>query len=358
MKMHHKIAYVAGRSGGHILPAITLAAQTKLQSSHIQQLFFTTDSVLDKNLAQGASCIDQYIPLRLDNFPRKNIMAYPRFMVQFARCLLTSFMTLRTFKPEKIISTGGYISIPVCFAGWILRIPIELYELNATPGRSTRLVARLAHRIFVCFPSAANYFSAKQCRVRDYPIRFTLQQKQCAQEHALNLIGLKPERTTLFIVGGSQGSLFINTLIKKLLEKYPALCSTIQIIHQTGAQDQFDWTAYYAHHNIPALVFTFHNHVEHYYAAADLIVCRSGAGTLWEIAFFEKRAITIPIVAATTDHQMDNARAFAALYSACTVITQQEIDCGNGLESIAHAVNVFNKSQQIVTSSESFSIHH
>lgn len=319
------LAFVAGRSGGHILPALALAQQHKSDHPHDTIIFFSTNTALDRQLLSTAPTVDHHIPFSLDNVPNK-LWRYPRFMWQLIRSLCTSFRYLYKYKPSRVISTGGYSALPVCFAAKLLRIPVTLYELNAVPGKAAKMLAPYAQEVLICFADAARYFPSNTCKQVPYPLRFTTTDNSLTQDQALQQIGFDTAKKTLFILGGSQGSVFINDWVKGYIESNQADTSLLQVIHQTGAQDSTDWKSFYAQHNIPALIFAYHDKVQQFYAASDLIICRSGAGTLWEIAFFNKRAITIPLETATTDHQVDNARAIAAERpDLFTVITQKDI---------------------------------
>ncbi len=343
VNMHNKtLCFVAGRSGGHILPALTLAKQHKADHPHDSITFFSTSTPLDIQLIGDAHVVDHHIPMRLDTISYSNPFRLCTCIYNFFKAMITSFFYMLNHKPTAVISTGGYISIPVCVAAYIVGIPITLYELNAIPGKAARAIAPMATTICLCFPQARSYFAPKKSVIIPYPIRFNDTHKAIMQSSMLAMLGFAPERTTIFALGGSQGSLFINQTVKRLVEQYPQLHGKIQIIHQTGMLDTTNWQAFYAQYHIPARVFTYHDKVEQYYQAADLIICRSGAGTLWEIAFFGKHAITIPIVASTTNHQEDNARAFAALYpTLCTVMTQNEIE-HTGLNLVATQLEILN----------------
>jgi UDP-N-acetylglucosamine--N-acetylmuramyl-(pentapeptide) pyrophosphoryl-undecaprenol N-acetylglucosamine transferase len=108
------------------------------------------------------------------------------------------------------------------------------------------------------------------------------------------------------ILGGSQGSRLLNEVTKETIENYPELCSNIQIVHQTGMQDTFDYAQFYRDHHIPCQVFGYHEKLQDFYNLADLIISRAGAGTLFEIKFFDKACITIPHETANTNHQIKN----------------------------------------------------
>lgn len=310
-----KLAVVAGRSGGHIIPALTIA-----QQHNAHALFFSTDTALDQTILKDHAL--HYVPLTLPNIPR-NPLKLIVFGFQFMRAFFKSIYELYRFKPQELISTGGYIALPVCIAAYCLRIPITLYELNAIPGKATSWLAPLATTIHICFENSAHYLPKKKCVLSAYPLRFAAHAHN--EQHTIApSLGFSPEKKTILILGGSQGSLFINERFKLALESNSSLRSSIQVIHQTGGQDQTDWTSLYTQHKIPAIVFDFQNDITPYYRAADLIICRSGAGTLFEAMFFRKPCITIPLETQTTDHQIDNARAMAKQYPHLVTIMYQK----------------------------------
>src|ERR1700735_464553 len=133
------VAFVAGRSGGHILPALTLAHNAKHEGKTV--LFFSTTHQLDQKIIKGNPDVDQYIPLSLIGFSLTNPFKLLLFMTQLISTCIKALRILRTHKVEEIVSTGGYISIPVCFAARMLKIPICLYELNVIPGRASYTIA-------------------------------------------------------------------------------------------------------------------------------------------------------------------------------------------------------------------------
>lgn len=324
MNNQHTICFVAGRSGGHLVPCLTLAYTFLKNNPTYKVMLFSTTSQLDATIVSNSPTIHHYIQLSLHNVPYKNLRKYPYFIFSLAAALFKSFYYLYKYKPQKIISMGGYISIPVCIAAWLLRIPIQLYELNAAPGKAARFLAPLAHKIFVVFQQAQRFFPAKKCSITSYPIRFSDNINNNPNPSATR--NLSSNKKTVLILGGSQGSAFINNLIKQWLEHNHQLHNAIQLIHQIGADNITDWQAYYNNYCIPAIVFDYQHNLEQYYRTADLIICRSGAGTLFEIQFFKKLCITIPHEATTTSHQINNAYAMAEQYPQLfTVIKQSEI---------------------------------
>lgn len=331
--MNETICFVAGKSGGHLLPCIALAKKIYTSNQHTNILFFTTQSKLDNDIVASQDCITQHYTLPLSSLTG-SIFSYIRFCITMIWSFCLSFFYLLRLRPKKIVSTGGAVSLPVCFAGWLLRIPIELLELNVIPGKALSTLAPLAKTISLCFNETQKYFNHK-CYTTQYPLRFNAQARR-AKNEARNYLGLDPVKKTIFIIGGSQGSLFINNLIKSWIETSLQEKKDLQFIHQIGSQDSVMWQEFYKKSGLPVFIFSFYNQIEYCYSAADLVICRSGAGTLFEIQFFNKPCITIPLETKSTNHQVDNAYAFKKMHkNFCEVILQKESQQG--------ALNTINK---------------
>ena len=308
------ICCVAGRSGGHIIPCLSWAHQNNARTI----LFFSTHNALDKQLLKDE--LVKHIPLTLNNIPYKNPLRMIQFAWHFANAFIKSLYYLHTYKPTKILSTGGYIALPVCSAARCLRIPIELFELNVSPGKATKFLAPIASRINICFEQSKRYFPEKKCVIQPYPLRFT--QKQYTTDYAD--FRLDATKKTVMILGGSQGSQFLNEIIKEWVAHTNK--SDIQIIHQTGTHTQ-QWEGFYKKMNIPAFVFNYYAHLEDLYPLTNVVICRSGAGTLFETLYFKKPCITIPLETATTAHQTENAYALAQQYPELVkMIKQKDIE--------------------------------
>lgn len=325
------IAFVAGRSGGHIIPALTIAQHLKDNNNQTQIVFFTTAHPLDQAIIKKqGGIINKHIPLKLGNVPFFNIFKIVVFIINFIRAFIRAFSLLKECKPQEVIGMGGYISLPVCLAARTLQIPVHLYDLDAKPGKATRFLAKYATKISICFEQAKEYLPAQKCHITAYPIRFDTAAKNLSKESALAQLKLSSSKKTIFINGGSQGSLFVNTCIKEWLDLNPHLHSLIQIIHQTGSLDTFDWKKHYTENDIPAIVFHYKEDLAPCYAASDVIICRAGAGSLFEALFFNKPCIAIPLETASTSHQKDNARALSHQEPLLvTMLTEQEIKSDN-----------------------------
>ena len=347
------LCVVAGASGGHITPALVLAKKWLERNHDGSILFFSTgacpypsiqfasnqdasqitrderditsrSSRVIFKMPQGMRKLYQgitKIPCNLSQRPGKKLWRYPIFFSQLIITFFKSFYHLKKQRPKKIISTGGLLALPVAIAGWLLRIPIELYELNVIPGKAVQMLAPVASKIFITFEQSKKHFRnhAKKCEFVDYPLRFTQADKIFNREKIIENINknktikFSPTGKTIFFMGGSQGSILINNLAKEFARDKERSIN-IQVIHQTGSRDKTDWHTFYTKLNIPAHVFAYEDRIQDFYCLSDLVVCRAGAGTLFELAFFEKQAIVIPLRTKTTDHQVANAHEMAKRY--------------------------------------------
>jgi len=324
MKRKKTVCFVAGKSGGHIIPALTLAQKLVEKDKNTHILFFSTDSPIDKKILQNNKIVHRHVALVLQNVPYKKLLRFPIFLAHMLYATIKSFFIFLKNRPEKVISMGGYVSFPICISAFLLRIPIELFELNAVPGKAVTYLAPIAIKIHTCFEAATAQLPTKKCQIAEYPIRYPKDKAIIDKQSAYKTHGLLPNKYTILVLGGSQGSVSINNIIKSLITTSRYIAEQIQMIHQTGTNDTTDWNTFYKENNIHALSFTFKNDIQHYYHLADLVICRSGAGTLFETMFFNKTCITIPLETATTSHQTDNARALAKTHSQLVTMIQEK----------------------------------
>ena len=324
------LCFVAGKSGGHLLPCITKAEKTLQHDATSQIYLFSSGSSLDYKIMEKHPTIHHYVPAVIDSIPYKQPWLFPLFIFTMTSYFFHSLYKLWSIAPAKIISFGGLNSIPVCLAGKVLGIPFELYELNVQPGQAIKFLSYFTDTVYICFAQTAQYFSNKKMVLAPYPVRFTDADRIYDKEKLLEEWNLKKDRKTIVILGGSQGSLFVNQAIKNCLEQDAQFANNVQIIHQIGIYDQDDYKDFYAQHNIPAVVFAYNEQLQNFYNLADIIICRAGAGTLFEVEFFKKQCIIIPLQTDLNDHQLQNAQAMTDMHSdRFSVVTQEQ--CANDL---------------------------
>jgi len=262
--------------------------------------------------------------LPISTFLYKKIHRYPQAIAQMLYSFIISFYYLCKHKPNQVITTGGLIALPVCLAAFLLRIPIIIYELNVIPGKSTKFLAFFAQTIWYCFDEAQQHLPIQKSEKRAYPIRFSSCYTTLSSYEARKKLKLYPEKKTITILGGSQGSIFINHLIKQWVSTHSHIHNNIQLIHQTGSHDTLDWNKLYQKLSISALVCSYQDNPALWYVASDLILCRAGAGTLFEIHFFNKQCIVVPLETTTTLHQINNAYAMATQYPKHYIVLEQK----------------------------------
>lgn len=315
--------FVAGVSGGHILPALNLAHDYQQEDPRTRIIFITTDGSLDTNIMRDA-CDIEHIALRLNPVPYRSWYKLPRFAYQL---LATWFKSIRIFmrtKPDHLITTGSHLAIPVCIAAWMLRIPIELIALDVEPGKTLLALAPFATTISICFAQTQDYFPKNQCIIRPYPLSPLIRALPDTREAIIQKLAFDPAKKTILIVGGSQGSVSLNRAIHTLITTNPHAMRTMQFIHQTGSSDATDWNAFYAEYGIKAHAFAYDSQLVRYYVAADCIITRAGSGSLHEIMYLKKHCIVIPLITSTTHHQRANAHAMQERHPDLVQVIEQD----------------------------------
>lgn len=319
------IYYVGSKSGGHIIPCLTMAQEVRRLYPYVQQIFISSFTPTDTEMINRARAIDYHLQIEVPNREPQAWHEYPSFMLRMGLIVLKFLYTFLKQRPNYVVCTGGMIALPIAIAARMLFIQVRWYELNVVPGKATRFItAWWKVKLYTCFTQTADHVRPTPTKI-EYPVRF-FNQRQWGQKKALKALQLGSERKTICVIGGSQGSTFINQAILTMLERHPELYPYIQIIHQTGLPQIAQCTSFYIKNKIPAAVCAFNPSIELFYAAADIIICRSGAGTLFEILFFGKPCITIPLETMANNHQVANARAMQENYSELfTMFTQEAI---------------------------------
>ncbi len=268
-------------------------------------------------------------------FERQQSIAMPKlcspkmlgFGMGFLKALTHSRRLLKSFRADAVLGMGGFTSTAPLVAGRTRGMPTFIHESNAIPGRANLLNARFSTRVLVGFEACASHFSGGKVSVVGTPLRPSLAATP-NREEALRHFGLRPDRKTLLVMGGSQGARRLNELTGLALARLPA--DRVQVLHITGPQD-FE-SAEKAHREAPedltTSVVSFCARMEQALSAADLAVCRSGASTLTELAAFGLPAVLVPYPFAAHDHQTRNAEIFVET-GAADLWPQGELDESN-----------------------------
>jgi UDP-N-acetylglucosamine--N-acetylmuramyl-(pentapeptide) pyrophosphoryl-undecaprenol N-acetylglucosamine transferase len=303
-----------GGTGGHVIPALAIANELK-KSYGAEVLFIGTARGIENRLVPAAG----YPLLLVRVGALKNVSLVTRLKTAFdlPRAVWDAGRMLNEFAPDVVIGVGGYASGPAMLAAVVKHIPTLAFEPNVVPGFANRVVARLVSGAAVHFQETAKYF--RHAEVTGVPVRQAFFEIAVSESNKR-----RGETPTLLVFGGSQGAHAINEAMLRCLPVLQQEAPGIHIIHQTGERDYNDALAAYKHLSESAASFTFEvfkfiEDMPAAFARADLVVCRSGASTVAEIAAAGKPAVFVPFPRAADDHQRVNAEALERAGAAVVV---------------------------------------
>jgi len=309
-----RILIAAGGSGGHIFPAIALASAMKKKEAGVSLRFIGSNKALDRRIFEKEGL--DFSLLSANKLPYKASWQLLLFFLKLLFDITKSLFIIVSYRPDTVIGFGGYVPCPVMVIAYMFRIPIVVHEQNVVPGRANKLLFRLADKIAISFEDTKRFLGADIYKAvfTGNPIRreaFYGSSAVTGRVDALKRFGLDAAKFTVFVIGGSQGAHFLNEAFIKALSKLDgSLRSSLQVIHITGIKD-YDWAVgLYKDLGFEHRVYSFIDRIEEAYGASDLIITRSGASAIFEIAFFGKPMILVPYPFAMS-HQVENARAFS-----------------------------------------------
>jgi UDP-N-acetylglucosamine--N-acetylmuramyl-(pentapeptide) pyrophosphoryl-undecaprenol N-acetylglucosamine transferase len=315
-----KVIIAAGGTGGHLYPGIAIAREL-LKQGGTEVLFVGTEQGIEARVLPREGLPVRFI--RVGKLKGMKLLAAVKTTAALPASVVQAVRLLKQEQAHLVVGAGGYASGPVAAAAWLAGIPVLVVEPNSYAGLANRLAGRIAEKVILSFPGADrhHFFSKKKLYQTGPLVRKGIERGN--REAALAGFGLDRERFTLFVMGGSSGAHAINIAMKQaapLLADLPAF----QVLHQTGERDAADVSAGYRDAGVKAVVLPYIHDMAGAYAAADLVVSRSGATTVAELAVCGKRAVLIPFPFAADNHQEYNARTLAARGSA-DVIVQKDL---------------------------------
>ena len=318
-----QVLIAGGGTGGHLYPGIALAREFERLVPESRVLFVGTAKGLEARIIPQEGY--ELRTIKIGGLMGKGIMKGLLTLLGIPYSLYQSFQLLREVRPALVIGVGGYASGPVVFMAWLLRLPRVLVEPNAHPGWTNRILAPLAHRIFVAFEETRGKLGgAAKVQVSGNPVRREIGECPSRSQR-------KPPTWTLLIMGGSQGAHTINKAVVAALGLLAPMKNELRIIHQTGDRD-YGWVREaYDQHGFTATVTPYLSNISEAYAESDLAISRSGATTVAELAACGRPSILIPFPHAAHGHQEANARVLEKA-GAAQVIRDSDLT-GAGLAS-------------------------
>lgn len=298
--MKKKIMIAVGGTGGHVFPAMAFAEQQ--QKSDADILFVGGGLSHNRYFNQNAF---PYHSVACGAIFKKSPLAVLRGIWNIAKGIQQSFKIIRHFKPDIVVGFGSYHSFPPLIAARMTKTPYILHEANSIPGKVIRFFSKHAVVTGIHFPQAASLLKGKTAEV-GMPLRSHFNHEKSSPDAAFEYFQLNPTKKTILVFGGSQGAHAINKLFSQALIKIAQ--NQLQILHFTGNQLTADELRdYYRSHQIEACVKEFESRMDLAWQVADIVISRSGAGTIAEQLEFEVPGILIPYPLAADNHQEYNA---------------------------------------------------
>jgi UDP-N-acetylglucosamine--N-acetylmuramyl-(pentapeptide) pyrophosphoryl-undecaprenol N-acetylglucosamine transferase len=291
-----KLLIAGGGTGGHVFPALAIAQEWLARGNEREVVLVGTERGIEMKLVPQAGLPLE--TLRVAGLKGKGGATLLKNLAMLAPATLDARRVLRKHKPVAAFGVGGYAAGPMMLATWLGRVPNVIFEPNAEPGLTNKVLARISTRIVTGYEISARAWGEKAI-VTGCPVRaefFSITPRRLG----------KPFR--LLVTGGSQGALPINRTFVDSMDRFAARKNEMAIVHQTGERDYDAVRTAYARRGINAEVVPFLTNMAERFAWADVIVCRAGAITAAEVAAAGRAAIFIPFGRATDSHQLRNAQ--------------------------------------------------
>ena len=293
-----RFVVACGGTGGHMFPGLAVARELKDRGHEV--------AVWASGRAIESSVLKAWDgPV----FSTRARPLHPKYIFSLLLSRLRCGREMKRFKPHALLAMGSYASLPPVMAANSRRVPVILHEANMVPGRAVGWLARYSTAVAITFAETSEYLRGRETVVTGLPVRGEIAGQPRFDD-------MPSDKFCVFVTGGSQGAHRVNDLavqalilLQREIEKQ-APGRMFQVIHQTGVADEADVKARYAAAGIPARVQAFEHEMGRAFATADLVICRAGASTCFELALVGKPAFFIPLPTALRNHQHYNALSF------------------------------------------------
>lgn len=293
--MRRPVVVAAGGTGGHVIPALAVAAE--LRSQDIPVIWIGTRAGLEARLVPAAGIDIHWISVA--GLRGKNVLQTLMAPIKLARSFVQSVSLLRALKPAAVLGMGGFVSGPVGLAALLLRKPLVLHEQNAVAGMTNRWLSAKARRVFSAWEDV--FAPSVNASVVGNPVGRDIASLSGVDKHFDESRPL-----SILIVGGSRGARALNEIVP---EAIALLDAPVRVLHQAGMNDAELVRERYQHAaQADVEVAEFIDDMTRAYSEADLVICRSGAMTVTELGALGMPSILVPFPYAVDDHQTRNAQ--------------------------------------------------
>lgn len=314
--MYRKIRAIisGGGTGGHIFPALSIAGKLKELNPETEILFVGADGRMEMEKVPAAGY--KIVGLPVAGLQRKLTLSNFTLPFKVIKSVSMAKKVIREFRPDIAIGVGGYASAPLLWAASRMGIPTLIQEQNGFAGLTNKILGKKAKSICVAYEGMERFFPADRIVLSGNPIRKEIvaaDEKMKAE--AMEFYGLNPEMKHIFIVGGSLGSATLNNAMKKWIEDGCPGGENVEVIWQCGkyykpSVDAFMAEAKASGKDVSRIQHSdFISRMDLAYAAADVVISRSGASSVSELCAAHKASIFVPSPNVTEDHQTHNAMA-------------------------------------------------
>ena len=342
--MAKTIVIAAGGTGGHIFPGLAVAEKLIANGCHV--VWIGTIQGLEATLISKHN-IDIYY-IKITGIRGKNWITkiLAPFNILFA--IFQSIKILYTLNPYTVLGMGGFVTGPVGVAAWLLRKRLIIHEQNAIAGSSNRILAYFANHILESFPNSfpARNWHKNKITLSGNPVRQNLLGTSLSE----NVVVTQEHMLRVLVLGGSRGAKFLNQIVPEALGELP----NVKILHQTGEQDFAATCELYNKKNMKNIheIKPFIDNMRDAYLSSDLVICRAGASTIFEIMAIGIASILIPLPWSIDDHQTKNA-LYLANNNAGVLIKQSEVTIEKLQELVVKLIADSNKLYSIKTAARS-----
>jgi UDP-N-acetylglucosamine--N-acetylmuramyl-(pentapeptide) pyrophosphoryl-undecaprenol N-acetylglucosamine transferase len=311
--MSRPILIMAGGTGGHVFPALALARLLRAQSLDVIWLG-TTRGLESRVIPAEGIPIER---LSVGGLRGKGALTWLAAPFRLTLALLQALAVMRRHRPLVVVGLGGFVTGPGGVAAWLMRRPLLIHEQNAIAGLTNRILAHLARVVLEAFPGS---FGAQvHARVIGNPVRADIS----AQPPPAARFAGRTGPVRILVIGGSQGATRLNAVVPFALRRLSSWLS-FDVRHQAGERWIEAGRASYAQAGVRADVRPFIEDMGEAYGWADLVICRSGALTVSELAAVGVGAILVPFPGAVDDHQAYNAQ-YLVREGAAVLIRDREL---------------------------------
>jgi len=300
-----------GGTGGHIFPALAVAAELRALHPGVEVLFVGGEGP-EGQLARKAELEFHGLPVR--GVLGKGFSAIPA-VLRMGMSLFTAIGLVKSFKPQVVAGFGGYAGFCPVLAAWMLRVPTVVHEQNSVPGVTNRILGRVVDKVMVTYPDLSRSFPAPKVILTGNPVR-----TEIAESVRTGPSRVVPSR--VLVLGGSQGARAVNRVV---VAAWPHLAAQkIELWHQTGSRD-YESVLHQYRGEQGVRVEPFISNMAEAYGWADLVIGRAGASTLAELSCVGLPSLLVPFPFATHDHQTINA-TFLEKAGAAVVVKEKDLN--------------------------------